>query len=92
MTLEEAKEIVKEHCMYESPVEDVEEAIETVLKTLEEYEKQLDLDYVRENYIPKEEVRNKMEEMNKIIKNAEPIEAVFMIKQQQALHELLMGE
>lgn len=36
------------------------EAIETVLQVLEEYEKQLDLDYVRNNYISKDKVREKI--------------------------------
>lgn len=41
------------------------------------------------NYIPIQKVIDKMEKLNKEIKNAETIEAVFKIKQQQALQELL---
>ena len=73
MTIEEAKELLKEmkeSAMYLRLYRDKKaqlkvEAIDTVLKALEaleEYEKQLDLDYVRENYIPKEKVREKIEE------------------------------
>lgn len=42
-----------------------------------------------ENYIPKQKVKDKMEKLNKEIKNADTIEAIFKIKQQQILEELL---
>ena len=41
------------------------------------------------NYIPKQAVIDKMEELNKEIKNGDEIEAIFKIKQQQILQELL---
>lgn len=69
-------EYLKEH---EPENYKLNQAIDTILKALD-------------NSISKDEIRNKMEKLNKLIKNAEPIEAVFMIKQQQALHELLLGE
>lgn len=43
------------------------------------------------NYIPKQVVRDKVEELNKEIKNGDEIEAIFKIKQQQILQELLEG-
>ena len=48
-------------------------------------------EYVKENYIPKQAVIDKMEELNKEIKNSDEIDAIFKIKQQQVLQELLEG-
>ena len=48
--------------------------------------------YIKENYIPKQAVIDKMEELNKEIKNSDEIDAIFKIKQQQVLQELLEGE
>ena len=45
--------------------------------------------YIKNNYIPKQKVINKMEQLNKEIKNGDEIEAIFKIKQQQILQELL---
>ena len=44
---------------------------------------------LRHNYINKQVVIDKMEELNKEIKNGDEIEAIFKIKQQQILQELL---
>ena len=44
---------------------------------------------LEENSIPKQKVKDKMEKLNKEIKNADTIEAIFKIKQQQDLEELL---
>ena len=44
---------------------------------------------IYENYIPMQAVIDKMEELNKEIKNGDEIEAIFKIKQQQILQELL---
>lgn len=41
-------------------------AIDTVLNRLKEYENQLDLDYVDENYIPKKKVLKKIELLNNL--------------------------
>ena len=64
------------------------------IKELEEENKLLlnskvgiDLSY--DDYIPKQKVINKMEQLNKEIKNGDEIEAIFKIKQQQILQELL---
>lgn len=51
----------------------------------------LDL-YIKENYIPMQVVIDKMEELNKEIKSGDEIDAIFKIKQQQVLQELLEGE
>ena len=44
------------------------------------------------NSIPKQVVIDKMEELNKEIKSCDEIDAIFKIKQQQVLQELLEGE
>ena len=44
---------------------------------------------LNKNYIPKKIVKIKMEELNNDIKNGDEIEAIFKIKQQQILQELL---
>ena len=44
---------------------------------------------LNKNYIPKKIVKIKMEELNNDIKNGYEIEAIFKIKQQQILIELL---
>jgi len=68
MELSKAKEILKSWLEYNKKNKNVlREADtiiavqETILKTLEEYEKQLDLDYVDKNYISKDEIRKKIE-------------------------------
>ena len=40
-------------------------------------------------WIPKQKVKDKMEKLNKEIKNGDEVEAIFKIKQQQILQELL---
>lgn len=47
---------------------------------------------IYENYIPMQAVIDKMEELNKEIKSGDEIDAIFKIKQQQVLQELLEGE
>lgn len=47
------------------------------------------IEELNKNYIPKKIVKIKMEELNKDIKNGDEIEAIFKIKQQQILQELL---
>jgi len=74
MELSEAKETLKniKRCCFDDEqyqkygfmeqyidISDVE-AIDTALKALDKYEKQLDLDYVDKNYVPKEKVREKI--------------------------------
>ena len=48
--------------------------------------------YFKENFIPKSKVKDKMEELNKEIKSCDVTEAIFKIKQQQILQELLESE
>lgn len=47
------------------------------------------IEELNKNYIPKKIVKIKMEELNNNIKNGDEIEAIFKIKQQQILQELL---
>ena len=61
------------------------------IKELEEENKKLlenSLDVIND-MIPKQKVKEIMEKLNKEIKNADTIEAIFKIKQQQILEELL---
>ena len=44
------------------------------------------------NYINKQVVMDKMEELNREIRSCDEIDAIFKIKQQQVLQELLEGE
>lgn len=46
-------------------------------------------DCIEEKYIPKQKVKDKMEKLNKEIKNGDEVDAIFKIKQQQILQELL---
>lgn len=64
--------ITKSGCAYEIALFQFGEYAETALQELKrlqeentEYKKQLDLDYVRENYISKYKIREKIEEHNK---------------------------
>jgi len=80
MTLSEAIKIMKEFVEYCKnndrykqdgwldcyTTDDDIEAIDTVLKALEKFEKQLDLDYVDKNYISKDEIRKKMDNEEKL--------------------------
>lgn len=47
------------------------------------------IEELNKNYIPKKIVKIKMEELNNDIKNGDEIEAIFKIKQQQILQEIL---
>ena len=48
--------------------------------------------YIKENFIPKQVVIDKMKELNKEMRSCDEIDAIFKIKQQQILAELLEGE
>ncbi len=45
-----------------------------------------------ENYISKQKIKDKLEELNKEIKSCTEIDAIFKTKQQQILQELLESE
>lgn len=70
---------------------ELREKVKELEEELEKANKQLDLDYVDENYILTQVVIDKIEELNKEIKNGDEIDAIFKIKQQQVLQELLGG-
>lgn len=70
-------------------LDDKDKRIKELEEELAEFNKQLDLDYVDENFISKQVVIDTMEELNNEIKNGDTIEAIFKIKQQQILQELL---
>lgn len=67
------------------------------IKELEEENKKKSIELIcyqeeLDNNIPKQVVIDKMEELNKEIKSCDEIDAIFKIKQQQVLQELLEGE
>lgn len=66
--------------------------IEKLQKENEEYSKQIDLDYVNDNYIAKQKIKDKMEQLNKEMKISDVTDAIFKIKQQQILQELIEEE
>lgn len=73
--IEYLKLIRKNHDLEKKGYVYTEECITTVLNRLEEYQKQLDLDYVDKNYIPKKKVEDKIEELEKEIIKVEQMNA-----------------
>lgn len=66
--------------------------IEILKKENEEYSKQLDLDYVDKNYISKQEIKDKIEEIEEKMKHEyNRIILVQLFKQRKVLKELLEG-
>lgn len=65
-----------------------------VLKENEEYSKQLDLDYVDKNYIPKQKIKAKIEELNKTINKGGIIYSIKQCArcQKDVLENLLIEE
>lgn len=85
--LEEQLEIANNRIQeLEEQVKTLDEAYTGVIK---ESKKWFDIAH---NSIPKQVVIDKMEELNKEIKSCDEIDAIFKIKQQQILQELLEGE
>lgn len=77
--LEEEKALLKKASNIAKDV-NIEDVTEIMNKSYEEF---------MSDYISKQVVIDKMEELNKEIKNGDEIEAIFKIKQQQILQELL---
>ena len=67
---------------------------EVLLKENEEYSKQLDLDYVDKNYIPKQKIKAKIEELNKTINKGGIIYSLKQCArcQKDVLEKLLIEE
>ena len=65
-----------------------------VLEENEEYSKQLDLDYVDKNYIPKQKIKAKIEELNKTINKGGIIYSLKQCArcQKDVLEKLLIEE
>lgn len=95
LTDEEYKKVI------ENAQRDIAEQKDKRIQELEEQVKTLDEAYtgvikeskkwfdIAHNSIPKQVVIDKMEELNKEIKSCDEIDAIFKIKQQQILQELL---
>ena len=68
--------------------------IEKLQKENEEYSKQLDLDYVDKNYIPKQKIKAKIEELNKTINKGGIIYSLKQCArcQKDVLEKLLIEE
>lgn len=80
--LEEEKAMLKKASNIAKEV-NIEDITEIMNKSYEEF---------MSDYISKQVVIDKMEELNKEIKSCDEVEAIFKIKQQQVLQELLEGE
>lgn len=73
--------------------EEMAVAIETVLQALEEYQKQMDLDYVDENYISKDKIKEKIVDLKVSQENTENDNLDRKYQYQiDVLEELLKGE
>ena len=46
-------------------------------------------EYVEKNYVHKNKIKDKIKQLNNELKNANEVEAVFIITKQQILQELL---
>ena len=68
--------------------------IEKLQKENEEYSKQLDLDYVDKNYIPKQKIKAKIEDLNKTINKGGIIYSLKQCArcQKDVLEKLLIEE
>lgn len=87
---EKVKELEKESKILEFQ----NKQIENYAEELKKYNKTVSdriVEY-KKNSIPMQVVIDKMEELNKEIKSCDEIDAIFKIKQQQILQELLEGE
>ena len=80
--LEEEKAMLKKASNIAKEV-NIEDVTDVINKSCKEF---------MSNYIPKQAVIDKIEELNKEIKSCDEIDAIFKIKQQQILQELLEGE
>ena len=99
---EEDLEVLNEVLLHNRETEQARIAIEHMLAEREQDKKriqELEADLYSSNEIiadltdsiPKQVVIDKMEELNKEIKSCDEIDAIFKIKQQQVLQELLEG-
>lgn len=57
--------------------------------TLKNFTSSIFNDTIERDFLPRQNIIDKMEKLNKEIKNGDEIEAIFKIKQQQILQELL---
>lgn len=76
----------------ESKRKEWQEAYKSEKKMKNEYVKLYQDILLKENVIPVQKVKDKIEELNKEIKSCTEIDAIFKIKQQQILQELLGSE
>lgn len=102
MDIEEDIKLLKKFNPGDEHTERIKEAIENILaerqadkKKIKELEEENRLQRSQLNsafnngFIQKQKVKDKMEKLNKEIKNSDEIEAIFKIKQQQILQDLL---
>lgn len=81
--VKELRAMCEEYCPKTERLKELEEENKIILNS------KVGIDLSYDDYIPKQKVKDKMEKLNKEIKNADTIEAIFKIKQQQILEELL---
>lgn len=72
-------------------IKELEEDLYIANKIVEEYDKQMDLDYVDKNYIPKQKVKHKIEELLYDIKNNNCRYSYIFEYKIDVLQELLEG-
>ena len=91
--IEALENILAEREQKDKRIQELEEQVKTLDEaytgTIKESKKWFDIAH---NSIPMQVVIDKMEELNKEIKSCDEIDAIFKIKQQQILQELLEGE
>lgn len=95
---EEEKKAVDElwrfDCCYNEQIKTILNLIEKLQKENDEYSKQLDLDYVDKNYIPKQKIKAKIEALNKTINKGGIIYSLKQCArcQKDVLEKLLIEE
>lgn len=87
---QDIKNVLAEREQQDKRIKELEEQVKTLDEaytgTIKESKKWFDIAH---NSIPTQVVIDKMEELNKEIKSCDEIDAIFKIKQQQILQELL---
>lgn len=92
------KRVLKENEYMHNELDKQQTTINKYAKENEEYSKQLDLDYVDKNYIPKQKVKDKIEEEKLPLvivggrRNKKTLEYGIKLGRRQALQELLESE
>lgn len=90
--LSDYKRVLKMNEVLLKENEELKETYKSEKKMKNEYVKLYQDLLLKENVIPIQKIKDKIEELNKEIKSCAEIDAIFKIKQQQILQELLESE